>query len=324
VNRAMGQVTRRGGVRAAAARGRVMLLLGIAIIALSISWGAPSRQPTLGHIPPAGGRDAVGAQYDSTHVYVAPGMIDAFTASWEATFGGTHTATSVTDVTPTPSQTKSELILSPVGTLSVFDFQTPIPYPFGAERTGWLMKNFDQGVQDAKTSGADVIVTPFNDPIGRDAIVQFPGGVNTQLYWHTTAPSYAPLVTLPENRIYVSADAASAFLRAYVTFTGGRIVSDDPRADGGEIGQPHQTYRRVRISSPFGDTIVMITDGHLPYPFGREITGYTVANLDTTLTKATAAGATILWGPYSSAHRHSAILRFPGGYLAEIHDTIPR
>src|SRR2546430_11947377 len=52
--------------------------------------------------------------------------------------------------------------------------------------------------------GADVIVAPFNDPIGRDAIVQWPGGVNMQLYWHTTAPNYAKLQTVPENRVYVS------------------------------------------------------------------------------------------------------------------------
>ena len=52
-------------------------------------------------------------------------------------------------------------------------------------------------------TGADVTVAPFNDPIGKYAIIQWPGGVNTQLYWHTTAPSYAPLQTIPENRVYV-------------------------------------------------------------------------------------------------------------------------
>ena len=154
------------------------------------------------------------------------------------------------------------------------------------------MKNFDQGVADARASGADIVVTPFNDPIGRDAVVQFPGGVNTQIYWHTTAPSYAPLTNLPEKRIYISSDAASAFLPAYLTFTSGTIASDVQHADASEIGLPNQTYRRVRISSPFGDTVVLITGGHLPYPFGREITGYTVADLDVTLSKAKAAGAT--------------------------------
>jgi hypothetical protein len=303
--------------------GAPLLRVVIGAVLLALPACSPAHPPQ-GTARPPYQQIAVGPQYDSTHVYVAPGTVDAFTASWEATFGGTHTATSVVDVTPTPSQTKSELILSPVGTLSVFDFQIPIPYPFGAERTGWLMKNFDQGVGHARASGAAVIVTPFNDPIGRDAVIEFPGGVNTQIYWHTTAPSYAPLATLPENRICVSSDAASAFLRAYATFTSGMIASDDRHADASEIGRPNQTYRRVKISSPFGDTVAMITDGHLPYPFGREITGYTVAHLDVTLAKATAAGATVLWGPYSSAARHSAIVRFPGGYIAEIHDPLSR
>jgi hypothetical protein len=95
----------------------------------------------------------VGPQYDSTHVFVDHGTLSAFTTSWEATFGGTNTTPTVTDVTPTPSKTWSELILSPVGTVSVFDYLTPVPYPFGAERTGWLMKDFNQGVRAARVSG---------------------------------------------------------------------------------------------------------------------------------------------------------------------------
>ncbi|MFI9272086.1 VOC family protein [Kitasatospora sp. NPDC052896] len=270
-----------------------------------------------------GQRIAVGPQYDSTHVYVEPGTLDEFTRSWLATFGGTHTTPAVTDVTPTPSTTASELILSPVGTLSVFDFQTPIPYPFGTERTGWLMSNFDQGVKAAKASGAAVLVAPFPDPIGRDAVIQFPGGINAQLYWHTEPPSYPALTTVPENRLYVSPDAVDHFLASYLKFSGGTITSDNRHADAGEIGLPNQTYRRIRITSPFGDTVVTVTDGHLPYPFGRELTGYRVASLGATLTKARAAGATVLWGPHTSADRTSALVRFPGGYIAEIHDPVP-
>jgi hypothetical protein len=30
----------------------------------------------------------------------------------------------------------SQLIFTPVGTVSVFGFTTPVPYPFGNERTG--------------------------------------------------------------------------------------------------------------------------------------------------------------------------------------------
>ncbi|GAB2712328.1 glyoxalase [Kitasatospora kifunensis] len=263
---------------------------------------------------------AVGPQYDTAHVYVTPGAMDSFVSSWESTFGGTNTPQALADVTPTPSLTKSELILSPVGTLSVFDYQTPAPYPFGAERTGWLVKDLDRGVHKAEADGADTVVTPFPDPIGRDAIVQFPGGVDAQLYWHTKAPSYPPLASVPENRLYLPSSAARSFLHAYLAFTGGTVVSDDRHAPGAELGLPGTSYRRIRISSPFGDTFVAVTDGHLPYPFGRESTGYAVTDLDATLTKARAAGATVLWGPYASPQRDSAMVQFPGGYIAEIHD----
>src|ERR1700756_1608287 len=146
----------------------------------------------------------VGPQYDTTHVYVRPEEFDGFVASLVATFGGTTTKQGVFTVTPTPSQTMSQLVLTPAGTLSVFGFKTPLPYPFGAERTGYLVTDLDAAVHAAQADGADVLVTPFNDPIGKDAVIQWPGGVNMQLYWHTTPPSYAPLKTIPENRVYVS------------------------------------------------------------------------------------------------------------------------
>jgi hypothetical protein len=85
---------------------------------------------------------AVGPQYTTTHVYVTRGSVAAFTTSWEAVFGGTNSVPAIADVTPTPSETISELIKSPVGTLSIFDFQTPIPYPFGVERNGLLLADF--------------------------------------------------------------------------------------------------------------------------------------------------------------------------------------
>ncbi len=132
---------------------------------------------------------AVGPQYDTTHVYVAAEDFDRFVTSFVATFGGSTSKQGVFTVTPTPSSTMSQLVLTPVGTLSVFGFKTPVPYPFGSERTGYLVTDLDAAVRAARASGADVIVAPFNDPIGRDAIVQWPGGVNMQLYWHTTAPT---------------------------------------------------------------------------------------------------------------------------------------
>ena len=267
---------------------------------------------------------AVGPQYDTTHVYVTPGMAGAFTTSWEATFGGTNTTPVQTDVTPTASETTSELILSPVGTLSVFDFTTPVPYPFGIERGGWLTTDLNTGVSAARAAGADVTVTPFDDPIGKDAVIEFPGGVHVQLYWHTTAPHYAALATIPENRVYVSGYALTAFLRSYLAFTHGHVTSDDSHADGAAIDLPNTTYHQIAVDSPFGKTLVIATDGHLPYPFGREITGYQVADLAATLAKARAAGANVLYGPVTANGRETAVAEFPGGYIAEIHSNTGR
>jgi predicted enzyme related to lactoylglutathione lyase len=262
---------------------------------------------------------AVGPQYDTTHVYVAPDQFDRFVSSLLATLGGTATKQGVFTVTPTPSTTMSQLVLTPVGSVSVFGFKTPIPFPFGAERTGYLVTDLDVAIRAARATGADVLVTSFNDPIGRDAIIQWPGGVNMQLYWHTTAPSYKTLETIPENRVYVSADRADDFARAFVAFSRGKVVSDNPQAPGIEIGKPGETYRRIRIESTFGKLAVFVTDGHLPYPYGREVTGYEVSNLTDTLTKAKAAGVDILVAPVTADQRSSAIVQFPGGYIAEIH-----
>src|SRR5271170_5590986 len=86
---------------------------------------------------------AVGPQYDTTHVYVAPAYFDTFVASLISTFGGKTSKEGVFQVTPTPSQTMSQLVLTPVGSFSVFGFKTPVPYPFGLERTGYLVSNMD-------------------------------------------------------------------------------------------------------------------------------------------------------------------------------------
>jgi hypothetical protein len=262
---------------------------------------------------------AVGPQYDSTHAYVAAEDFHRFVASLIATFGGTASREGVVQVTPTPSQTMSQIALTPVGIVSVFGFKTPVPYPFGTERTGYLVTDMDQAVRDARAAGADILVAPFPDAIGRDAIVQWPGGVNMQLYWHTTAPHYAALSSNPDNRIYVSSDRADAFIRSFVRFSRGKVESDDRRAPGAEIGRPTDTYRRIRIESTFGRITLFVTDGHLPYPYGRELTGYEVVNLDETLDKAKASGVTVLVEPVELQERRSAIVQFPGGYIAEIH-----
>jgi hypothetical protein len=76
------------------------------------------------------------------------------------------------------------------------------------------------------------------------------------------------------------------------------------------------------VQSKFGKLTVLVTDGHLPYPYGREVTGYEVANLSDTLSKAKAAGVSVIVGPYTAGNRHAAIVQFPGGYIAEIHSLV--
>jgi hypothetical protein len=267
---------------------------------------------------------AVGPQYDTTHVYIAPDDFDRFVSSVVLTFGGTTSKKVVTHVTPAASSTFSQLILTPVGTISAFGFTTPIPYPFGGERTGYLVSDMNTAVRAARQTGADVIVTPFNDPIGQDAVIQWPGGVHMQLYSHFTPPSYKPLETVPENRVYVSADRADSFVQSFLAFSHGKVVSNDDHAPGVEIGRPKDTYQRIRIESTFAKLTVLVTDGHLPYPYGREVTGYEVANVVDTLAKAKSAGVTVLVAPYQADQREAAIVQFPGGYIAEIHAVVKK
>ena len=115
-----------------------------------------------------------------------------------------------------------------------------------------------------------------------------------------------------------------AFIRSFLAFSRGEIISDDAHAPGVEIGRPTDTYRRIRLQSKFGKVTVLVTDGHLPYPYGREITGYEVANLSDTLSKAKAAGAAVLVDTYKADGRNAAMVRFPGGYIAEIHSLANR
>jgi hypothetical protein len=115
-----------------------------------------------------------------------------------------------------------------------------------------------------------------------------------------------------------------AFVSSFLALSHGSLVSDEPRAPGVEIGRPTETYRRVRIESKFGKLTALVTDGHLPYPYGREMTGYEVTNLTDTLTKAKAGGVDVLVPPYTTDERESAVVQFPGGYIAEIHSVIKK
>lgn len=289
-------------------------LLGVAALAIGLLAGpiSASADSSLASV-------AVGAQYDTTHVYVSPDEVDVFVNSFTATFGGKSTAQFMVTVTPTPSSTSSQLIQTPSGTVSLFGFRTPVPFPFGSERTGYLVSDMSHAVKAARAAGAELVVAPFKDPIGTDAVIAWPGGVMMQLYTHDKKPSYDALATVPENRVYVSADRADEFVEGFLRFSSGKITQDVRHADGAEIGRAGTTYRRLRLASGFGKMQVLVTDGHLPYPFGREITGYEVDDLEATLGKARAAGVEVLVEPFVAKDRQSAMVMFPGGYVAEIH-----
>lgn len=294
---------------------RFTLMVATALVAIS-----PAVAPAKGPAPVAADY-SVGPQYDTTHVYVAPEDFDRFVASFTATFGGTTSKQGAFQVTPTASKTKSQLALTPAGTISVFGFLTPMPYPFGAERTGYLVSDMDGAVASALKHGATRLITTFPDPIGRDVVVQWAGGVNMQLYWHTAKPNYPALATVPENRIYLTTDAADTFIKQWTGFAHAKVTSDDKAAPGAEIGQPGKTYRRIRLTSGYGKMSVIVSDGQLPWPYGRDMTGYAVSNLSVTLDKAKAAGVETLVPAHAEGDRQAAIVRFPGGYIAEVHSV---
>ena len=298
---------------------RIALMVATALVAIS-PVAAPGQ--TTAPSPQSTTDFAVGPQYDTTHVYVAPEDFDRFVTSFTATFGGTTSKQGVFQVTPTDSKTKSQLALTPAGTVSAFGFLTPIPAPFGAERTGYLVTDLDAAVASAMRHGATRLITSFPDPIGRDVVVQWAGGVNMQLYWHTTRPSYPALATVPENRIYLTADAADQFVKQWRGFAHATVTSDDKAAPGVEIGQPGKSYRRIRMTSGYGKMSVIVSDGQLPWPYGRDMTGYEVGDLPATLARATAAGVETLVPAHGEGDRQAAIVRFPGGYIAEIHAPV--
>jgi hypothetical protein len=291
---------------------RLTILLAVALLG-----GAPAI-PTFAR-PPATADFAVGPQYDTTHVYVPVAAFDSFIQSFVATFGGKANPGGVFQVTPTPSQTRSQVVITPVGSVSVFGFVTPVPYPFGAERVGYLVRDMDGAVAAARAAGAIRVVNTFPDPIGRDTLVQWPGGSVMQLYWHTKTPSYPALASVPESRIYLTADAADAYVASWTRFAHAKVVSDDRAAPGAEIGQPGKPYRRIRLSSGYGRTTLLVSDGALTWPYGRELTGYEVTDLDATLARAAAAGVKLIVPPRTVGDRRAAMLQFPGGYVAEVH-----
>src|SRR2546426_10267047 len=113
---------------------RMLNALTLAVMLLASSANAGAQTSSSASSPAM----AVGPQYDTTHVYVAAEDFDRFVTSFLATFGGSTSKQSVAAVTPPPSSTEVQMGFTPAGTLSVFRFTTPVPRPFGRERTGTL------------------------------------------------------------------------------------------------------------------------------------------------------------------------------------------
>jgi hypothetical protein len=256
---------------------------------------------------------SVGPQYDTTHVYVPEDRFDAFVASFVATFGGTTSKQGEFQVTPR-SLTKSQLALTPVGTVSVFGFKTPIPYPFGDERTGYLVTDIDAAVASARRHGLSGASRPF--PI-RSAGIRDPvagRGQHADLLAHRQAELCAARhragkPDLPDKRCIRQLHPRLDRLRAWQDRFRRQV------RPGAEIGQPDKTIRRVAIDSGYGKMVVFVTDGQLPWPYGRDMTGYDVPDLAATLARATAAGVETLVQPVSRRPPERAG-PLPGGYIA--------
>ena len=158
---------------------RHMNMVGLAVLMVAIG----GLDPGFANARPASKPQefGVGAQYGCarTHVYVAVEDMDRFSASFLATFGGSSSSPADVTVTPTPSVARWQALKTPVGLVSLFGFKTPMPYPFGQERTGYLVTDMDAAVDAARKDGAAVLVAPFPDAIGRDVIVQWPEPAST-------------------------------------------------------------------------------------------------------------------------------------------------
>ena len=100
-----------------------------------------------------------------------------------------------------------------------------------------------------------------------------PGRSHTVARWRgyaTLLAHYRAFVssfkTIPENRVYVSPERTAQFVKSFLDFSHGQLVSDVDPAPGIEIGRHSETFRRIRIKSGFGLLTVFVTDGTFRIP----------------------------------------------------------
>ena len=75
------------------------------------------------------------------------------------------------------------------------------------------------------------------------------------------------------------AGEADALVDSFLRFSKGAIISDERAAPGIEIGRPGESSGGCASPADFGRLTALVTDGRLPFPFGRTTYGYEVWDL---------------------------------------------
>ena len=265
---------------------------------------------------------AVGAQYDTAHVYVAPADLDRFSDSLIATFGGTKSQKAELTITPTPSKTNWQAVLHSGWHVLCVRFHDADPISV-RPRTNRLPRD---------RHGC-------SDPIGESQRSRRCRGTVQRSHWarcHRSVAGrhiYAALLAYDRAELR---EARQGPRKQGVRVTGSRRCVC-PRFRGvlareDRLRRPERTRRRGGPTKgylpPRADQLHIREDRRAryrwtaPYPYGREISGYEVANLADTVSKAKATGATVLVDPYTADRRQAAIISFPGGYIAEIYSAV--
>jgi len=171
-------------------------------------------------------------------------------------------------VTPTPSLTMSQLVLTPVGTLSVFGFKTPIPYPFGAERTGYLVTDIDAAVRAARAHGAALTARHFRPDRSRRHHSVARRRQHGSSIAHDGGISRA--ANRPGEPGLRLAGFADAFIRDFVAFAHGKIVcwttvrarrGDRPTNRYLPTRPPRIRLRRVAVLVTMASSLSLWTEG---------------------------------------------------------------
>ena len=207
---------------------------------------------------------AVGPQYDSTHVYVAPADFDRFVASFVATFGGTASKRAChgyADAEPDHVAACSDAGREPLG-VRLRD-TCSLSLRRRADRLSRRGHGHRRPGGPRRWGGRHRRPVPRSDrPRRGDPVAG--RREHAALLAHDAASCAAAGCRSRKPRSTCRTTAPTPSSATSCAFSQGGRDSDDPRAPGVEIGRPGETYRRVRLASHFGEMAVLVTDGHLP------------------------------------------------------------